>query len=154
MKLRWFDKELKECGEDAMVYSDDLPSEYVIFHDSKSGFTLHAEGPDCEVLGAQYHPVEGKPMQCTGLMDKSGKEICQGDIVRWDDCSNGRHWRVAVVNYGKGNTLSFDCFDCPAIANSSAHGHSFGFGNFIYTDTENHLEIIGNIYENTELLAA
>ena len=89
-------------------------------------------------------------LQFTGLKDKSGVEIYECDIVKWDDCSNGRHWRVAVVELFP--ALQFKCFDCPAIVNSSAHGHTFKFGSFIYTDTHNHLEMIGNIYENHELL--
>lgn len=96
----------------------------------------------------QGQPIE--VMQGTGLNDVNGKEIFEDDIVKWDDTSNGKYWRVAIVKMNP--DLRFECFDCPAIENSSAHGHSFKFGNFIYTDTQNHLHIIGNTHENPELL--
>lgn len=32
--------------------------------------------------------------------------------------------------------------------------NNINIGSFIYTDTENYLEVIGNIYENTELIKA
>ena len=88
--------------------------------------------------------------QYTGLKDKNGKKIFDGDIIKWDDDSNGKYWRVAVVKISP--DLQFECFDCPLIKNSSAHGHVFHFGNFIYQDTEKWIEIIGNLNDNPELL--
>jgi len=105
---------------------------------------------DFEFVGVTAESVG----QGSSRMDKAGNEIFEGDIVKWDDGSNGRYWRVAIVKFDEGNSLCFECFDCPAVENTSAHGHTFEYGSFIYTDTENHLEIIGNIHLNPELLAA
>ncbi len=105
---------------------------------------------DFEFVGVTAESVG----QGSGRSDKAGNEIFEGDIVKWDDGSDGRYWRVAIVKFDEGNSLCFECFACPAVENTSCHGHTFEYGSFIYTDTENHLEIIGNIHLNPELLAA
>lgn len=81
--------------------------------------------------------------QDTGLKDKNGKEIYEGDTVRWDDRSNGRYWRVGAIEYYNGRHRIFD-------VNTKRY---FNFGGFAYQDsTEQDLEIIGNIHDNPELL--
>ena len=90
-------------------------------------------------------------MQYIGRKDKHNKEIYEGDIVRWDDMSKGEKWRVAVVELFPSLQFRIVKIKCDFIQ-SAQEGKVFKFGNFIYTDTHNHLEIIGNIYENPELL--
>ena len=41
--------------------------------------------------------------------------------------------------------------DSKTLEKKKGNKHIFGFSNFIYKDTHNSLEVIGNIYENQEL---
>lgn len=64
--------------------------------------------------------------QYTGHEDKNGKEICEGDIVNWDD-----YWNYAVKQ-GKSGAWLIDKDELFGLAPSC--------------------EVIGNIHENPELL--
>ncbi|EGK05788.1 YopX family protein [Dysgonomonas mossii] len=89
--------------------------------------------------------------QFTGLADKNGKEIFEGDIIKWDDCSKGKYWRFAVVEINP--DIQFNCSDISEIDNiKNSTKYCFKYGNFIYKDTCNHFEIIGSIHDNPELL--
>ena len=76
-------------------------------------------------------------MQYTGLKDKNGKEIYEGDILM-DGLKE-----LMIVDWDK-ETASFIMVD----AKDEEMGYSFE----CYSDL-NHIEVIGNIYENHELLS-
>lgn len=69
-------------------------------------------------------------MQSTGLFDKNGKEIFEGDVVRILD------EKLSKIYYSDG---AF----CVDILNGGTPLHAF---------LSEHLEIIGDIYENPELV--
>ena len=92
--------------------------------------------------------------QYTGLKDKHGKRIFDGDIIK---SGNGRHSAISVVKFGEYYPKMFyamlDMF-CPGIPNLNATG--------FYAETTKHediilfksrnIEVIGNILDNQELL--
>ncbi len=71
-----------------------------------------------------------EPMQSTGLVDKNGKEVFEGDVALF----YGE--KISKVFYSQG---SF----CVDILNGGTPLHSF---------SPKLLEVIGNVYENPELL--
>lgn len=80
-------------------------------------------------------------MQFTGLKDKNGKEIFEGDIVEF--CTKWefpQRFKGQVIYFPESMQYGF-----------SENGESY----YDFTDIENPeiLEVIGNIYENPELLS-
>lgn len=74
--------------------------------------------------------------QYTGLNDKNGKKIFEGDILRTDLCDE-----LLVVMFNEG---------CGAFQVLFKDGYSEGF--LERCSDINHLEVIGNIHDNPELL--
>lgn len=93
--------------------------------------------------------------QCTGLEDTSGRQIYEGDIVKWGHIKGGEETpiRIAIVEINPDLQFKIKCTD----ENRKYYlgqDKIFHYGNFIYTDTKKWLEIIGNVHENPELFVA
>jgi len=108
----------------------------------KEGKMLFLCPGDTSFSGTDLIETENwKVMQYTGLTDKNGKEIYEGDIVKWSDgdYKDPSNPRIGEVRFDP--ELCFFGFNVNG-------GYRFGLSNFIYKDTEKYIEVIGNIYEN------
>ena len=116
--------------KEKMIYhvSLDLKTGWWVYFGSSSG-TVFDEG--LIKVGAK----KGIPpiMQLTGLKDEDGKDIYEGDILAYGD---NVPERAVVFENG-----SF------RLADNDAHSNQI-----LVTDTAKRLLVIGNIYENPELL--
>lgn len=87
-----------------------------------------------------------KLMQYVGLKDRQGKEIYEGDIVKvfWVDAVNDEAMHKVVWNPYDNSYPAFDLvpqIDCDCNAFS-----------YLFEDSEYEIEVIGNIYQNPELI--
>lgn len=98
-----------------------------------------------EVLydGRWYRKDEIVLMQYTGLKDRNGREIYEGDIVKLTNWIGS----IGVVEWGRFAKFIIDA-EC-------SNGGIFDFTNLIFEEVSNsikNLEVIGNIYKNPEML--
>ena len=122
-KFRAWDKRFSEFVEDFFVSEDGKI--YKKSTDTGYGIAISKETSDKVIL-----------MQSTGLKDKNGKEVFVGDIIK---CTRGCLHEVYLEKEYGGTFIG----GMPAV-----YLKDLGEG---YAWTE-HEEIIGNIYENRELL--
>lgn len=110
----------------------------------------HTDGPQCTYLNdnisnlfKDWHtPVTQALMQYTGLKDKNGVEIYEGDVVRYLECNNFFSKRACRA---KVKSIEIDV----ALGCGLAPTYQGGPDGETWTEA---VEVIGNIYENPELI--
>lgn len=85
--------------------------------------------------------------QYTGLTDKNGIKIFEGDIIRVKSFDWDYEYTTKVYCYS--HTL---CVDIYRAYNQTYDYTSIGFANYIWDEENCVVEVIGNIYDNPELL--
>lgn len=134
---------MREIKFRAWLYVDGTMQYESLFGAEKFG------GRDCEL------------MQYTGLKDKNGKEIYEGDVVQGSvnqvqllvgDCDENCNTRMTGVVFYDYSGFSLDCRRTNHLC-EKRYG-MVNYFNFMdsYDGNFEDMEIIGNIYENPELL--
>lgn len=95
-----------------------------------------------QAFGSNVHLEEIELMQSTGLKDKNGKEVFEGDIF-----TNG----IDVMSMKRHDTLGF-YIDFKGKIEFLADGADLEEFEEDTKEIANSIKIIGNIYENPELL--
>ena len=131
IKFRAWDKIQKQMCYDVSVYSE---------IETESWWSADVRGES----GNKIYSFEyGELMQFTGLTDKNGKEIYEGDIVGNDGKC---FYRVVFEN------AAFVCYHTD-LTNWDGRPLRWGLlSRFFEMEDIFHIEVIGNIYENPELL--
>lgn len=126
IKFRAWNKEKKEMIDaDCLAFEEHEP--------------LKDQLANCEYL-----------MQYTGLKDRNGKEIYEGDIVKLVKIENNYCAKFDDINTDTYQYyVVFYSMSWYAVGNSNV---SYDISDFISDQYNICLEVIGNIYENPELL--
>lgn len=98
----------------------------------------------------RLEPKDAILEQYTGLKDKNGKEICEGDIITRDSL-NLEHGALFVVRRGDYNSIDICGHEyCPFVQGCYLEE----IDEVDEVDEEGYMEVIGNIHENPDLLSA
>jgi uncharacterized phage protein (TIGR01671 family) len=103
---------------------------------TEDGFPTRHCISDLPPFGAEVIPETVG--QYTGLTDKNGKKIFEGDIVKYGDITG-------IINY------SFGCY-CVKTNKPDWRGRNNPAIDIVFNEYPNEVKVIGNIHDNPELL--
>lgn len=117
---------------------DKANKEYMILGatglDARNGDVIDYYNEGNRLGGPEEYDVE----QCTGLKDKNGKEIYEGDRIKIEGSDT-----VYTVEYGRGVWVA---------RFGDESGDNICLFHYVQKNTVLYAEVIGNVHENPELL--
>lgn len=130
----WYDKREKRIEELRNTINSESEDRYEIFNEMITNFSIKGDGR----IERPYEYEILDVMQYTGIKDKNGIEICEGDVVKIIYFKNEY---IATIAFND----KMSCFEV-YVKHSDGHINSYLIGHV------HSIEVIGNIYENPELL--
>ena len=137
------------CAHDEMMYYD--VQKGIIFDDgSRYGFHNFIETEDPQ----DYH--EWELMQYTGLQDRNGREIFEGDVVRIGEFFDGGVERDDTDSWMNDSLheVVWGGKEYPAFTLRPEEDWEMNIFSEIICGGDMSIEVVGNIYEHPELLEA
>lgn len=147
-KMRAWDENNKIMHYDfQFIKSGDNGNDWIIFQSDKQELDFDKEKNFCiNVYPNPYFAQQLKIMQCTGLKDKNGKLIYEGDIIRYTEYELDEvepEWEYTEIVWG-GNH-NYPAFDLKV--------HEFDCNGLSYIFDEGWtIEIVNNIYEAKKII--
>ena len=114
--------------------------------------SIYSNGPDFSndveaLMGEKPNLNDAVLMEYTGLHDKNRQDIYESDILRVTTGEDGESYIATVKWFGDTDYPAFDLEGIPVAWNYDANALATIFQSGVET-----CEVIGNIYENYELL--
>lgn len=127
-----------------------------IFYDTVNAWLLSHDSSKCLADGFNKNIIDNKTiMQYTNLKDKNRKEVYEGDVIKvirkhWNNCSKEY---VEKVTEEIGEVVFYKNCEV-ALKTKEKDGTLYQPFLWIFKDKEDYeIEILGNIYEDKELLS-
>ncbi len=130
----------------SIIYPDKLRNNYMIGID---GTIYENYGTEDKPLWENVFDATVFLQQYTGLKDKNGVEIYEGDMIIFDNSDIGGEVYNGIIEWNTDQTLGGIGLGL-WIPSISFNGHSYQKAGWLVTDFLGSIEVVGNIFEGVD----